>query len=199
MKRVLYIFVAVAVFVSCGRKHKSKPDEKKQARIEIVPFYKNKVYLQDLHLIDTSQFLVEPEEFLTDEQYAKFTKAMWTLIRDPKGKAFPGSMSATKAYSATELKTRFVTCDSVVQVDENDQPIGKPFLSCDSTSRMNNLAVIYFYESWYLNTKTNLIEKETLGYSVWNYVKEKEAFREMFTVFRDEEAARKCELYEFYE
>jgi hypothetical protein len=199
MKKALYILIAVAAFVSCGRKHKTKHVSDKQERIEIVPFYKNKVYLQDLHLIDTNQFLVEPEEFLTREQYGKFTNSMWKLIRNPKNKAFPGAMSFTKPHTREDLMERFIECDSVVQVDENDQPIGKPYWACDSTARMNNIALIYFYESWYLNTKTNLIEKETLGYSIWNYVKEKEAFREMFVVFRDEAAAKKCELYEFSE
>ena len=62
---------------------------------------------------------------------------------------------------------------------------------------MNEISRIIFFESWYLNTKTNLIEKETLGYSVWQYVKDKEAYRELFVVFRDEKAIKKAKKYYF--
>ena len=199
MRRALYILLIVAAFVSCGRKHKDKSGSLKQARIEIVPFYKNIVLTQDLHLIDTNLFLVEAEEFLSDEQYKKFTDIIWTIVNDEKPAVFPGSMESYFSKNKKERRERFVRCDSVVQVDENDQPVGKPFLNCDSTYWRGSMSRVVFYESWYFNTKTNLIEKETLGYSLWNYVKEKEAFREMLVVFRDEEAAKKCELYEFFE
>lgn len=198
MKKLLGVSVALLMLVSsCGnKKHKKHTGIKKEERIEIVPFYKNVAYVKDLHLIDTNQFLVEPEEFLTEAQFDVFTRSMWMLIRDPKAKVYP-DFPFSKPYNREELKERFVYCDSMAQVDENDQQIGKAFWACDSITIMNNLARITFYESWYLNTKTNLIEKETLGYSMWSYVKEKEAFREMFVVFRDETAAKKCELYEF--
>jgi hypothetical protein len=199
MKKALYLILVIAAFVSCGRKHKSKPAVSKQDRIEIIPFYKNVVLTQDLHLLDTNLILVEPEEFLSGEQYKKFTDALWTIINDERPGIFPGSMPNYFGKNKKERRERFVRCDSVVQVDENDQPIGKPFWSCDSTYWMGSMSRVVFYEAWYLNTKTNLIEKETLGYSVWNYVKEKEAFKEMLIVFRDEEAAKKCELYEFSE
>jgi len=189
----LLLFVVLA---SCGRKHKAKK-EIKEERIEITPFYKNVAFVKDLHRIDTNIFLVEPEEFLSAEQFNTFTKSLWMLIRNPQSKVYPGASSVSKPWTAEELGERFMYCDSVVQVDENDQPIGKAFWACDSTTIMDNIARITFYESWYLNTRTNLIEKETLGYSAWSYVKDKEAFREMFIVFRDEEAAKKCELYEF--
>jgi TPP-dependent 2-oxoacid decarboxylase len=198
MKKIIAIpFILLVLFSSCGNKKHKKHSAAKEMRIEIVPFYKNVVYIKDLHLIDTNMFLVEPEEFLSKEQFLKFTEAMWKVIRDPKSKAYGGSTVYNKAYTAEQLRERFVYCDSVVQVDENNNEIGKAFWACDSTFLMDGVSRITFYESWYLNTKTNLIEKETLGYSVWNYVKDKEAFREMFIIFRDPEAALKCEKFEF--
>jgi hypothetical protein len=196
MRKAIYIVLVMAAFVSCVRKHKKKTAAKEDL-IEIVPFYKNVVLTQDLHLIDTSMFLVEPEEFLNEEQYKKFTDAIWTIVNNDKPGFFPETMINYFGKTRTQRRERFVKCDSVVQVDENDQPVGKPFLSCDSTYWRNSMSRVVFYESWYFNNKTKLIERETLGYSLWNYVKEKEAFKEMLVVFRNEEAAKKCELYEF--
>lgn len=194
MKKLIILSVlALLVFTDCGRK-KHTAKKVKEERIEIVPFYRNKVMVQDLHEIDTNLYLVEQEEFLSKPQYENFKRAMWQIIRNPKSRAFNGP---DYKYTAEDLRFKVVYCDSVIPVDSLDNPIGKPFLACDSTTVMDNLSRVEFYESWYLNTKTNLIEKETLGYAVWNYVKEKEAFREIFVVFRDDEAREKCKKYYF--
>lgn len=194
MKKLIILSVmALLVFANCGRK-KHKTKSAKEERIELVPFYRNSVDVQDLHRIDTNLYLVEPEEFLNKQQYENFKNAIWQIIRNPKSKVFDGP---DKISTADVLRDRVVYCDSVVNVDALDNRIGAPYWACDSTSVMDNLSRVEFYESWYLNTKTNLIEKETLGYAVWNYVKEKEAFREILVVFRDDEAREKCKKYYF--
>lgn len=192
-KLILLSVLASLVLTNCGRKkHSSKKN--KEERIEIVPFYRNLVSIQDLHELDTNMYLVEPEEFLSKQDYENFKNAMWSIIRQPKAKVYNG---ADQLSTAQELRDRVVYCDSVINVDSLDNRIGAPYWACDSTSVMDNLSRVEFYESWFLNTKTNLIEKETLGYAVWQYVKEKEAFREIFIVFKDDEAREKCKKYYF--
>jgi hypothetical protein len=196
MKKLLILSVlASLLFTDCGRKkHSSKAT--KEERIEIVPFYRERVMIQDLHDIDTNLYLVEPEEFLNKEQYANYKSAIWSIIRNPNSKVY--NWIDQKA-TAEELKSRVVYCDSVRESSfdaQGNETITTSFM-CDSTSVMDNLSLIYFYESWYLNTKTNLIEKETLGFSIYNYVKQKEAFREIFLVFKDEKAVEKCRKYYF--
>jgi hypothetical protein len=194
MKKIIILSVlALLVFTDCGRKkHSSK--RTKGERIEIVPFYRELSMVQDLHEIDTNLYLVEPEEFLNKSQYENFKNAIWSIIRHPDSKVYNG---ADQISTAEELRNRVVYCDSVVNVDSLDNRIGVPYWACDSVSIMNNLSRVEFYESWYLNTKTNLIEKETLGFTIWQYVKEKEAFREILLVFKNEETREKCKKYYF--
>lgn len=195
-KLVILSVLALLVFTDCGRKkHSAKA---KEERIEIVPFYRERVMVQDLHDIDTNLFLVEPEEFLNKEQYENYKSAIWTIIRNPKSKVYDWVEQISKPE---ELKNRVSFCDSIKESTfdaQGNETTTSRFL-CDSASVMDNLSRIEFYESWYLNTKTNLIEKETLGYSIWQYVKSKEAFREIFLVFRDDAAREKCKKYYFSE
>ncbi len=195
MKKIITILVLPVIFISCGRKHKNSKAVKEE-RIEIVPFYINEVYTQDLHFIDTNLYLVEPQEFLNKEQFKTFKEAIRAMIKDPKSRLLD---SPLHVYSKEELKDRFFRCDSITEssFDANgNENITRRFM-CDSTSAIDNAVHIRFFESWYLNTKTNLIEKETLGYAVWSYVPSKEAFRELFVVFRDDKAMEKCKLYEY--
>ena len=194
MKKLIILSVlASLVFTDCGRKKHNAKEE----RVEIVPFYRNRVDIQDLHLIDTNQFLVEPEEFLNKSQYETFKNSIWKIIKDPKGKAYS---DADHVFAVDALHDKVSFCDSVKEssfdADGNETVTSRNF-RCDSITIMDNLSVVYFYESWYLNTKTNLIEKETLGFAILQYVKDKEAFREIFMVFRDEEAKQKCKKYYF--
>ena len=178
---------------SCGRKkHKATTEE----RIEIIPFYQTTVTIKDFHLIDTNLVLVEPEEFFNNEQAAEFNKAMWAMVKNPKSKIFTDGYSATP-MTYQDLRDRLIICDSVVSFDKDGNQDGPPVWMCDSVSKMWHVNRIRFFESWYLNTKTNLIEKETLGYALWEYVAEKEAYRELFSVFRDDKAIEKAKKYYF--
>jgi hypothetical protein len=196
MKKLLILSVFAALcFTNCGRK-KHTTKNAKEERIEIVPFYRNLVAVQDMHETDTNLYLVEPEEFLDKGQYETFKRSVWKIIRDPKSKVYNW---VDQPATAKELLDRVSYCDSIEQSSfdaQGNEIITKGF-RCDSVTIMNNLSKIEFYESWYLNTKTNLIEKETLGFSLWQYVKEKEAFREILLVFKDEEARIKCKKYYF--
>jgi hypothetical protein len=186
MKKLVMLSVLAALcFTNCGRKKHSSKNVKEE-RTEIVPFYRNLVAIQDMHEIDTNQYLVEPEEFLDKNQYEIFKRSIWSIIRDPKSKVYNW---VDQPATAQELKDRVAYCDSIKEssFDANGNETITSSFRCDSVTIMNSLSKIEFYESWYLNTKTNLIEKETLGFSLWQYVKEKEAFREILLVFKDEE------------
>lgn len=196
MKQLVVISVLAALcFTNCGRK-KHTTKNAKEERIEIVPFYRNLVNVQDLHEIDTSQYLVEAEEFLNKQQYEAFKQSVWSIIRDPKSKVYNW---VDQPATAKELKERVVYCDSLTEAyyDAQGNEVLRSGYGCDSVTVMNNLSKIEFYESWYFNSKTNLIEKETLGFALWQYVKEKEAFREILLVFKDEDARMKCKKYYF--
>jgi hypothetical protein len=196
MKKLVILSVLAALcFTNCGRKKHSVKNVK-EGRKEIVPFYRNLVSIQDMHEIDTNLYLVEPEEFLDKNQYETFKQAMWSVIRDPKSKVYNW---VDQPATAQELKDRVAYCDSIKEssFDANGNETITSSFRCDSVTIMNSLSKIEFYESWYLNTKTNLIEKETLGFSLWQYVKEKEAYREILLVFKDEEARAKCKKYYF--
>lgn len=196
MKKLLILSVlSLLVFSNCRRKEPSAKKSKEE-RVEIVPFYRNLVSVQDMHEIDTNLYLVEPEEFLDKNQYEKFKQSIWSIIRDPKSKVYNW---VDKLATAEELQGRVAYCDSIKEssFDANGNETITSSFRCDSVSVMNNLSKIEFYESWYVNTKTNLIEKETLGFSLWQYVKEKEAYREILLVFKDEEARLKCKKYYF--
>lgn len=196
MKKFVILSVLAALcFTNCGRKKHSAKNVKEE-RTEIVPFYRNLVSIQDMHEIDTNLYLVEPEEFLDKNQYETFKQAIWRVIRDPKSKVYNW---VDQIATAQELKDRVAYCDSIKEsgFDANGNETITSSFRCDSVSIMNSLSKIEFYESWYLNSKTNLIEKETLGFSLWQYVKEKEAFREILLVFKDEEARAKCKKYYF--
>lgn len=194
MKKLILLSVLAALcFTNCGRK-KHSGKKAKEGRVEIVPFYVNRVTIQDLHEIDTNEYFIEPQEFLDKQQYEKFKSAIWSLIREPKSKVYNW---VEQQATAKELHDRVAYCDSITEsyFDAQGNEVVKASFRCDSTTIMNNLSVVNFYETWYINSKTHLIEKETLGFSVWNYVKEKEAFREIFLVFKDEEARQKCKRY----
>ncbi len=196
MKKIFYIFALVLVFVSaCSRKKHSEKNQQ-EGRIEIIPFYQNQVDVKDLQKIDTNLFLVEPEEFLDRESFARLTNAMWALVRNPNSRVFYDGFDTTR-IAKDFIQNKLMQCDSVIPVDSLDNTVGPHMWVCDSTSRMNEISRIIFFESWLMNPKTNLIEKETLGYSVWQYVKDKEAYRELFVVFRDEKAVKKAKKYYF--
>jgi hypothetical protein len=197
MKNFLYIVVSIILLATaCSRKKHDK--NKTGERIEIIPFYQNIVSLKDLHQIDTNLFLVEPEEFLDEPAFEIFKNSVLAIAKNPGSKVFYDSPRGTKPIPYAELKERFTQCDSVVQVDSLDNPIGKPMWYCDSITVLNSIQRIIFFESWYHNTKTNLIEKETMGYSVWQYVEDKAAYRLLFTVFRDEKSLEKAKKYYFF-
>ena len=78
----------------------------------------------------------------------------------------------------------------------NEEPQEKKELLSKNID-FKNIVRIDFYESWYFNSDNNMIEKETLGYSLFEYVPAKEAYRQLYFVFKDEAALEKAKKYYF--
>jgi hypothetical protein len=101
--------------------------------------------------------------------------------------------------SAKEVKDRVVQCAMVEEsmFDANGDEIVQSKFMCDSMSSIRNINQIRFFESWYFNPATNMIERELLGYSLHEFVSDKNAFRELFDVFVNEAALEKARKYYF--
>ncbi len=105
----------------------------------------------------------------------------------------PGSYVYTfdaKKASKNDLRAIYTLCDSIdtYEHDSNgNETIVKKWF-CDSTSRINSIDRVEFYEQWYLNKEDYTIEKKILGYSLYSFDSDKEFYRHLFYVFKDSSA-----------
>jgi hypothetical protein len=211
-KKILLIFLTGTLLYACT--NRSSGGSSSGDRIEITPFIVSKVILQDtlvlnrLFLKDTGykgtfvdpgiSYDNNPALYLEKKEFENLQSSVWTMMRDPKSKIFLGLNGTapdwSKPASKKELRDRFFRCDTVPMstYDPNGNEIITAVWACDSTSIIDGLGAIYFYETWYFNKANNMIEKEVLGYSLFQYIEEKQAFRQLFFVFRDEEALKKA-------
>ena len=92
-------------------------------------------------------------------------------------------------------------CDSIIEsfFDAQGNEVVKKSFACDSTSIFRDICRIDFYETWYFNKETNMIEKDVIGYSVLKFVEERNAFKQLFSVLRDEQAIKKWNKYYAYD
>lgn len=201
MKNNLLIALT-ALVVSCS----TKPREAEDKRTEITPFIVSQIILRDTTQERTDSGKVsapKPEvlntEWLSEKQFKQLESAVWILARDPKSKVYAHLTSAAPSTSQ-EVKNQIVYCDSIEEssFDAKGTEIVKSVFVCDSNSAVLNIRMIRFCESWYFNKETNMIEKELLGYSLLVYVPEKQAFKPLFYVYRDEEACKVARKNDFY-
>lgn len=208
---LLLALFALCVF-ACSRKEKQKP-VKKEERIEITPFIVTKLILKDttqlktiyaqtdsgrISMSDYKEYFDDLPMYLDKNQFKNFEAAMWELVRNPGSAVYiPPS---DKPASKNELLGRFMVCDSVRQVayDANGNEIENTIFACDSTVVVHNINMIRFAETWYFNKATNMLEREVLGYSVFQWVPEKQGFRSIFEVYPNEESRKKAKHYDFW-
>ncbi len=206
-QNLLVLSTVVLILNSCGKKEEA-PTAGKDDRMEITPFMVTKVFLKDTVVINreytadsTHKQRAEPAFnydgnpvlFLNEKQFGQFKEVIWALINDPKSKVLVPSSSVApewKPADKSRLHDRLIICDSVAQIsfDKNGDEVATPVWACDSVSIVDAIGKIHFYESWYFNKTTNMIERDVLGYSVFQYVVDKQAYRQLFYVFRDEQA-----------
>jgi hypothetical protein len=211
MKKILLAVLTGILLNACTSKSSGSTSED---RIEITPFIVSKVILQDTLVInrlfakDTGykgtfiepgfSYDNNPALYLEKREFENLQTSIWAMINEPKSKVFLGlngeAPDWNKPVSKTDLRSRMMRCDTVAMstFDPKGNEIITAVWACDSTSIMEGIAAICFYETWYFNKSNNMIEKEVLGYSVFQYVEDKQAFRQLFYVFRDEEALKKA-------
>lgn len=92
-----------------------------------------------------------------------------------------------------EIKELYTNCDSVEVLKcfggKNEAP-SFTILSCDSTSKIENISAINFYETWVFNEKNKMIEKEVLAYQLEYYDFDKSLYIPLFMVFKDEKSVK---------
>ena len=212
MMRKLSILIILLSLWACSNKEGEPGPGGNAERVEITPFKINKVLLRDTELVKTVYMLTDSGRMsITDYQYnwdkdykfldyTGFTalrQAVWALVRNPGSKVYVNPMG--NASTPSEVKERVIQCAMIEEssFDKNgDETIQSKYM-CDSVTTIRNINQIRFFESWYFNSATNMIERELLGYSVHEYVPDKMAFRELFDVFVNEKALEKARKYYF--
>lgn len=183
-----------------------------QGRKEITPLIRTTVLLKDttklknivskgegdLSVHDYNEIYMSQTTHLSPRQFAVFQSAMWQVVKSPKSKVY--MFYGAKPWTPKEVRNRVVVCDTISApfYDAKMNLVEKKIWSCDSTSKIHNISKIDFLESWYFNPASNMLEKEVLGYSVWEYDEDKNAYKGLFNVFRDEKAAAKVKSYMDY-
>jgi hypothetical protein len=209
MKKLLILLFVIAL-VAC----KPREDGKvvKEERIEITPFKINKIILRDTQLISTmymesdsgrisisdyAEYFGKEYAYLDYTQFNALRKTVWSLVRNPGSMVYVDPLS--NASTPQEVKDRVIRCGMVEEAyfDSLGNEIVQSKFVCDSTSPIRSINMIRFFESWYFDPATNMIERELLGYSVHEYVADKMAFRELFNVFVNNEALEKARKYYF--
>lgn len=205
MRIIAVAFVSLAVFSAC-----SGPSKESKERIEISPYKVTEVILKDTMQVKTayakcdsgratmyefSRDYCSPHVYLNMQQFGEFQKAVWGMVRQPKSKVLKSI--GGPAFSARDLRSMFKRCDSLEQIsyDAKGNEMSNTVFVCDSTSLVEQINKVVFYESWYFNPASNMIERDLLGYAVYAYMADKEAWRELFFVMRDEKSLEKVRKY----
>jgi hypothetical protein len=209
IQKLLILTLALGCWACSKKEGKETTDEK---RIEITPFKINKIILKDTQSIKTVYMLADSgrmsiydyqENWGKDYRFFDYTsfnalrKAVWALVKNPESRVYINSFE--KPASAKEVKERVVACAMLEEssFDADGNEIIQSRFNCDSMSTIRNINQIRFFESWYFNPETNMIEREMLGYSVHEFVSDKNAFRELFDVFVNDAALQKAKKYYF--
>lgn len=138
------------------------------------------------HIADTYVNYLEPSYFY------EFKQSIHKMARSKAALIYSG-WNLDSPLKVKEITDRYTLCDSIIQVsvDADGNEIVTSTFHCDSTSRIENVAAVNFYESWYFNESNAMIEKEVLAYEILSYDQDKNAFRPLFMIVKDEEARKK--------
>ncbi|MGZ3885411.1 MAG: hypothetical protein ACXVP0_17415 [Bacteroidia bacterium] len=206
----VFLLMAVLFFSACNLKPGEEPAAVGNERVELTPFIIHEVLIRDTTQIRTlyakadsgrmsiPAYLVNRDldgRFLDIREMRAFRRAMWKVIQDPRSKICTGP--DLNAVTTAELRNRIVKCDSIRQssFDAEGKEFISTFYACDSTSDLYGVDKIRFFEARYFNTSTGQLEIETLGYSLLSYMEEKGARKELFCVFKNEEAMKKAKQF----
>lgn len=212
MIRKLSILILLLSIWACSRKEEKDTPGSDSKRVEITPFKINKVQLIDTQSIRTVYLLSDSGrmsiaeyqynwgkdyKYLDFASFSALRKAVWALVKAPGSRVYVNPLG--NASTPAEVKERVVQCGMIEEsmFDSEGNEIIKSRFNCDSMSTIRHINQIRFFESWYFNSQTNMVERELLGYSVHEFVAEKNAFRELFNVFVNDAALEKARKYYF--
>lgn len=205
--RNLYFVLGIAlILASCNPPNKSEKSEKASGkRIEITPFLQTTVVLRDTAQVknvfaqnDSGRISMYKYNFynetnlsyLNHDQFMVIKNAVMQMMRDPGTLIYDDVFAPP--MTKDDIAARLMECDSVIEVnfDESGKETMIKRWNCDSTTIPTNINKIRFYEAWYFNSNTRMIEKDLLGYSIWQYDEYKKGYKSLFTVFKDKEAVK---------
>lgn len=212
MIQKLSIVILALFFWTCSQKGGKESSGSDESRVEITPFKINKVQLIDTQSIRTAYLLSDSGRMSIaeyqynwgkDYKYLDFAafnamrKAVWALVKSPDARVYVNPLD--KPSSQKEVQERVVQCGMLEEsmFDAEGNEIIRSRYNCDSMSTIRNINQIRFFESWYFNPATNMIDRELLGYSLHEFVADKNAYRELFNVFVNDAALEKARKYYF--
>jgi hypothetical protein len=168
MKKTNLILFAIVLLALACSKHSVV---KKEERVVITLFHITTLMMRPVDSIEVRNqgipSLPYDQVFLSKEQFALFEKNIWKAFRD----------STTLIYQNGGMK---------------EKPMDKKeFLAYRKDWHFGHFTTIACYETWYFNPQNNMIERDVLGYSLMEYVPEKEAYRLMGDVFKNEVARKR--------
>ena len=194
-----------ALLLGCNNPNKNNKDN--SGKIEITPFIESSVILFDTTSIKTMakevgegtlheyQSIRGHEYFLNEVQFNEYKKLVQAMLKDPNAKLYQFG-ELTKPGQISKKFT--ITNDSVEQEqfdkDGNSFTVKVPGVT-DSTWAVDGIRQIDFFETWFYDSKTNMIDKQLLGYSVITTDPIKNFERELFSVFVNDEAFIKFKKY----
>lgn len=206
MRNLYFVLAIILTLSSCKAPEADGKTEKISGRrIEITPYFETAVVLRDTTTIKTAylqsdsgkmamflynQYNDAEFTFLTGDQFKVVKNAMWQMMYQPGSNVYFDVFSPP--VTSKELKEKMIECDSIIETnfDANGKETIRAMWCCDSVSLVNRINMIKFYEAWYYNPTSRMIEKDLLGYSVLLYNDERRSFRNLFNVFKDKEAVK---------
>lgn len=192
-------FLSIVILISCKQQNSEvKLESKENDRTEVTPCIVNNFVLRDTTPID--RIAKEYESlpvmayngssesqriFLTEPEFNILKQSVKKLIYDPRSFVYADVLG--KPLTTAELKKLVVKCDTIIMssYDANGKELTERTWACDSVSVYKEINMIKFYESWFIINKTNLLEKEMLGYGVYFFDTHYKLYRPLFHVFKD--------------
>lgn len=91
----------------------------------------------------------------------------------------------TVPMERSEIRNMLVVKDSIDQIDVNDkgEEVSTRILVVDSVSIYKRIQRFRLKEDWFFNKQTSTLEVRIIGIGSYEYVEDKEAYRELFWVY----------------
>jgi hypothetical protein len=138
------------------------------------------------HITDTYINYLEPS------YYYEFKQNIYKIAHSKSALIFSG-WDLKKPLTWREIFDKYAICDSLdeISIDPEGNEIITKVFRCDSTSKIENVSAINFFESWTFNESSGMIEKDVLAYEILSFHPEKRGYMILFMVVKDEEARKK--------